>query len=148
MNTPISPWIDEATATSPDGESIARFHDGMEVAMGAPTMGALTVNRGGVDREISSRAAASMVWSDDSRFLAFSEWTRAKKQNLCVYRVADGTIQRSPDEFRVLELRGFSGGRISGVDSPVHMPQTFALAYNDEAEQGGGGQAATRAESK
>ena len=136
MKTPISPWIDEATATSPNGKLVARFHDGMEVAMGAPTMGTLSVTINGKERQISNRAAASMVWSDDSRFLAFSEWTRSRMQSLCVFRVEDGSVDRSPDEFRVLELRNFTDGRIGGVDSPIHMPQTFSLEYN-KAEQGG-----------
>ena len=133
MKSPISPWIDSAEATSPDGKSTARFHDATEVAMGAPTMGMLTVISNSRSRVVSDRAASSMIWSDDSRFLAFSEWTAGKKQRLCVFRASDGTVRRSPDEFRVLELRGFSDGKICGVDSPIHMPQTFSLAYDDEA---------------
>ena len=139
MKTPISAWIDYASDVSPDGESVARYDEAMEVAMGAPTMGTLVVIRRGREHVVSARAGASMVWSDDSRLLAFSEWTQSMMQNLCVYCVADGSVKRNPEEFRVLELHAFSDGRISGVDSPIHMPRTFSLAYKNEAESGRNG---------
>jgi hypothetical protein len=129
MNSPISPWADKAELWSPDGEYRAIFEHGMEVAMGAPTRGRLKIIGPSGAQIVSEDAAASMVWSDDSRFLAFSEWTRNMKQNLCVFRTSDHQIDRSPDEFRVLELKDFREGRILGVDSPVHMPRTFALQY-------------------
>jgi hypothetical protein len=135
MNTPISPWTDQAERTSPDGRYQAIFDKGMEVAMGAPTLGRLRVIR--LDEPkgeflITDDAAASMVWSDDSQFLAFAKWRMNKKQSLCVLRVSNMNIDESPDEFRVLELRSFSGGRIKGIDSPVYQPRTFALKYIGE----------------
>jgi hypothetical protein len=78
----------------------------MEVAMGAPTSGRLRVIRFDESKAeffITDNAAASMVWSDDSQFLAFSKWRINKKQILCVLRVSSMNIDESPDEFRVLE---------------------------------------------
>jgi hypothetical protein len=137
MQKPISPWIDEAELWSPDGLHCAIFSEGMEVAMGAPTMGRLKVISKDKVRMISNGAAASMVWSSDSRYLAYSEWNRNKKQSLNVYRIFEERIDRIPDEFDVLELRDFREGKVVGVDSPIYRPKTFALEYNTQAEKGG-----------
>ena len=135
MQKPISPWIDEAELWSPDGLHCAVFSEGTEVAMGAPTMGKLKVISENKIRVISESAAASMVWSSDSEYLAFSEWKRNKKQSLGVYRISEGRVDRSPDEFSVLELRKFKEGKVFGVDSPIHQPRSFALEYSTQAEQ-------------
>ena len=130
--TPISPWVDRAERQSPDGCHIAVYQNGMEVAMGAPTRGELRVTTPiGDGHLVADDAAASFVWSNDSRFLAFSKWRSNMKQSLCVLQLADMTVDESPDEFIVLELRGFSDGKIEGVDSPVHMPRTFSLKYGE-----------------
>ena len=127
---PISPWIDRAERKSPDNTMTALFENGMEIAMGAPTRGILSVIlSNGKKKVISEDSAASFVWSDDSKFIAYSRWKRNKKQNLCVLKIEDLSTDVSPDEFRVLELRGFTGGRIEGIDSPVYQPRTFSLEY-------------------
>jgi len=102
---PISPWDDYAERKSPDGQYIAVFKKGTEITMGAPTFGELWIKTSaGSDHLVSDNAAASFVWSDDSRFLAFSVWRRNRKQNLCVLQSADMTVDKSPDEFRVLDI--------------------------------------------
>jgi hypothetical protein len=39
----ISPWVDQAERKSPDNTMTALFENGMEIAMGAPTRGTLSV---------------------------------------------------------------------------------------------------------
>jgi hypothetical protein len=127
---PISPWVDQAERKSPDNTMTALFENGMEIAMGAPTRGTLSVILpDGGKRIVSENAASSFVWSDDSKFIAYSRWTSGKKQNLCVFKIADLSTDVSPDEFRVLELKDFTKGRISGIDSPVYQPRSFSLEY-------------------
>jgi hypothetical protein len=145
MNSPISPWADKAELLSPDGKYRAIFEHGMEVAMGAPTRGILKIIGPSGAQILSEDAAASMVWSDDSRFFAFSEFKRNTKQNLWVFRTSDNQIDRSPEEFCVLELKDFREGKILGVDSPVHMPRTFSFQYREQAEQDRGANALPRA---
>lgn len=99
--------------------------------MGAPTGGTLKIVCGGEEKQIGDWVAASFVWSTDSRYLAFAEWTRSRMQTLCVYRVADGVILRNPEEFRVLELHEFESGTIKCVDSPVYMKRTLSIKFND-----------------
>ena len=129
-NKPISPWIDQAECKSPDSTMTALFENGMEIAMGAPTSGVLSVILpNGKKHLISDNSAASFVWSDDSKFIAYSRWTRSRKQNLCVFKIESLSTDVSPDEFRVLELHSFNEGKVEGIDSPVHQPRTFSLEY-------------------
>ena len=129
---PISPWTDHAERVSPDGRFVAVFLDGCEVGMGAPTVGKLRLRTpAGAEHLIADDAAASFVWSDDGRFLAYSKWRRNRNQALCVLRVADMKTDESPDDFRVLELRAFVKGKIEGVDSPVYMPRTLSITYSE-----------------
>ena len=126
----ISPWDDYAERESPDGHYTAVFKNGTEIAMGAPTAGELWIKTSTWEKHlVSDDAAASFVWSDDSCFLAFSKWKHNKSQSLCVLQLSDLAVDESPDEFRVLELKAFSNGKIEGVDSPVYMPYTFSLKY-------------------
>ncbi|MFC1467311.1 hypothetical protein ACFLQY_01275 [Verrucomicrobiota bacterium] len=133
MNTePISPWIDRAERKSPNNTMTALFENGMEIAMGAPTLGTLSVILSdGRKKIVSEDAAASFVWSDDSRFIAYSRWRGNRNQNLCVFKISDLSTDVSPDEFRVLELRNFTEGKIEGIDSPVYQPRTFSLEYKN-----------------
>jgi hypothetical protein len=43
--------------------------------------------------EISSNAGASFIWSDDSNYLAYSEWTKEKKQIVRILKL-DGMVDR------------------------------------------------------
>jgi len=105
--------------------------------MGGPTRGELhVVTQDAVNHLITDEAAASCVWSDDCRFLAFSKWRSNRMQSLCVLKLPNMVIDESPDEFRVLELRSFSDGKINGIDSPVYMPRTFSIKY-EEGEPAG-----------
>ena len=134
MKKPISPWDYKAELISPDEKYRAIFDEGAEIAMGAPSRGRLRLieilNPKNETLIEADSAAASMVWSNDSKFLAFSRWRSNKKQSLCVFRVNDSKIDESPDEFIVLELHTFRDSKISGVDSPVHQPRTFSLKYD------------------
>lgn len=137
MNKPISPWDEKVELASPDKRHLARFDSDTEIGMGGPPMGRLTIiTVAEPDREflVADNAAASMVWSPDSRFLAFSRWRGNRMQALCVLRLSDFTVDESPDEFRVLELHSFLDGKIAGVDSPIYQPRTFSLKYDSEGE--------------
>ena len=102
-----SAWDYEANVCSSDGKFSAKF-EGCEVAMGAPTLGELRLfvnsehylnlknelsnheKTSSVDQNLvkdddalqillSERATACFLFSEDSKFLAFSEWTADKK---------------------------------------------------------------------
>lgn len=95
--------------------------------MGAPTSGRLVVSNG-ISRE---NCNPSMVWSDDSEFLAVPEWTRDRMQRLVVIAVQRRTARYAPGEYRVLQLESFAGGIIRGTDSPIHHPRRIEVAVRD-----------------
>ncbi|QPI06735.1 flagellar protein [Campylobacter concisus] len=150
-----SAWDYEANACSSDGKFSAKF-EGCEVAMGAPTLGELrlfvnsehylnlknelsnhakisSVNQNlvkdGSTHKIllSERATACFLFSKDSKFLAFSEWSADKMQIIKVVRLADMSIKTDNKRKRVVEFISFDDGVLEILDSPIFMPKNFTL---------------------
>ena len=157
-------WDYEANACSKDGKFSAKF-EGCEVAMGAPTIGELrlfinsehypnlknelsnhtkisSVNQNlvkdGSTHQIllSERATACFLFSKDSKFLAFSEWTADKMQIVKVVRLADMSIKTDNKRKRVVEFLSFYDGVLEILDSPIFMPKNYTLdirtLFNDK----------------
>ncbi len=150
-----SAWDYEANACSKDGKFSAKF-EGCEVAMGAPTIGELRlfvnskhclnlknkpsnhtktssvdqnlVKDGSADQILlSERATACFLFSEDSKFLAFSEWTADKMQIVKVVRLADMSIKTDNRRKRVVEFLSFDDGVLEILDSPIFMPKNYTL---------------------
>ncbi|WP_149713193.1 flagellar protein [Campylobacter concisus] len=159
-----SAWDYEANACSSDGKFSAKF-EGCEVAMGAPTIGELrlfingehylnlknelsnyakisSVNQNlvkdGSTHQIllSERATACFLFSKDSKFLAFCEWTADKMQIVKILRLADMSIKTDNKRKRVVEFLSFDDGVLEILDSPIFMPKNYTLdirtLFNDK----------------
>lgn len=151
-----SAWDYEANACSKDGKFSAKF-EGCEVAMGAPTLGELRLfvnsehyinlkNEPSSHKKrllnldqnlvkdddvlqilLSERATACFLFSGDSKFLAFSEWTADKMQIIKVVRLADMSIKTAGKPKRVVEFLSFNDGVLEILDSPIFMPKNYTL---------------------
>jgi len=119
----ISPWDSSVEAISPDGETVAKIEDATEVAMGAPTWGRLALSNG-MFRESCN---PSMVWSDDSEYLAVPQWTPDRMQRLMIISVHRRQSRYAPGTYDVLQLESFDSGVVRGIDSPIHMPKRIAV---------------------
>ena len=119
MGKPISPWQCTVDLASPDHLVRAVVDDASEISMGGPTSGTLRLSNGvAVDH-----CNTSMIWSDDSKYLAVPQWTRNRQQLLMVISISNKASGYAPTTYRVLELRFFSDGVIEAIDSPVFMPR-------------------------
>ena len=76
---------------------------------------------------LSERATACFLFSDDSKFLAFSEWTADKMQIVKVVRLADMSIKIAGKPKRVVEFLSFDDGVLEILDSPIFMPKNYTL---------------------
>ena len=150
-----SAWDYEANVCSNDGKFSAKF-EGCEVAMGAPTLGELRLfinskhclnlknkfsnheKTSSMDKNLvkdddalqillSERATACFLFSKDSKFLAFSEWTTDKMQIVKILRLADMSIKTDNKRKRVVEFLSFDDGVLEILDSPIFMPKNFTL---------------------
>jgi len=151
-----SAWDYEANACSSDGKFSAKF-EGCEVAMGAPTLGKLRLfinskhclklknepsnhekRLSNFDQNLvkdddtlqillSERATACFLFSEDSKFLAFSEWTADKMQIVKVVHLADVSIKTDNRRKRVVEFLSFDDGLLEILDSPIFMPKNYTL---------------------
>ena len=159
-----SAWDYEANTCSSDGKFSAKF-EGCELAMGAPTLGELRlfinskhclnlknelsnhektssmdknlIKDGSADQILlSERATACFLFSDDSKFLAFSEWTADKMQIIKIVRLADMSIKTDNKRKRVVEFLSFDDGLLEILDSPIFMPKNYTLdirtLFNDK----------------
>mgnify|MGYP000879037592 CR=1 FL=1 len=144
-----SAWSYSAKECSADGKFGAKF-EGHEIAMGAPSLGELRLyasaeaqglnlkceeiesenvkfSQSGEIEQIllSEQATACFTFSDDSRFLAFAEWTADKMQLVKVLRLADMSIKTVGGLQRVAEFLSFRDGLLEILDSPIFMPASF-----------------------
>ena len=123
----ISPWADSVELISANGELTATIVDTREIAMGSPTSGSLTISNG----MIFQRCNPSIVWSDDSQFLAVPQWTFLRDQRLLVIAPKENRFGYAKGIFRVLELHSFSDGKIKGIDSPIYQPCEIEMDINE-----------------
>lgn len=123
MDIPISPWCTETVRLeSPDKSMVAVLSEPSEFAMGAPTSGELKVSNG----QSGDGCNPSMVWSDDSTFLAVPQWFE-RMQRLLILDTTRRKRAFAPDWFLVLELHAFRNGIVYGIDSPIHNPRKIAI---------------------
>lgn len=126
MVTKISPWADAVYLASPDGKLTAAIIGAQEVGQGAPTSGILNISNG-----LSyQRCNPSIVWSDDSKYLAVPQWTHERDQRLMVISLERKCSGYAPGLFHVLELHSFLSGSIKGIDSPVYRPRQIEYAVS------------------
>lgn len=76
---------------------------------------------------LSEQATACFMFLDDSRFLAFAEWTADKMQLAKVLRLADMSIKTVDRLQRVAEFLSFRDGLLEILDSPIFMPESFCV---------------------
>lgn len=146
-----SAWDYSAKERGAGGKFSAEF-DGLDLAMGAPSLGELRLyasaeaqglnlkreesdsksenvkfSQSGEIEQIllSEQATACFTFSDDSRFLAFAEWTADKMQLAKVLRLADMSIKTVDRLQRVVEFLSFKDGLLEILDSPIFMPESF-----------------------
>ena len=74
---------------------------------------------------LSEQATACFTFSDDSRFLAFAEWTADKMQLAKVVRLADMSLKTLDGLQRFVEFLSFRDGLLEILDSPIFMPESF-----------------------
>lgn len=133
-STPISPWTDAADCISPDGRFRASISGAGEICMGGPTCGTLVISENRKGGQVMARVelcSPSFVWSSDSRALAVPQWRKDRSQRLCVVSVPAGVVRAAPGTFAVLELHAFEQGIVRGVDSPIHLPESFAITVEE-----------------
>ena len=86
------------------------------------------VKDGSADQNLlSERATACFLFSDDSKFLAFSKWTADKMQIVKILRLADMSIKTDNERKRVVEFLSFNDGVLEILDSPIFMPKNYTL---------------------
>ena len=122
----ISAWNWTVSLDSPDGSLNASIDDASEIGMGAPTRGELSISNG----IVIPNCGPSIVWSDDSAFLAAPQWQpydNGHYQRLLIVSIAHRSWQLLGSRYSVLELASFDHGVVRGTNSPAHNPTPIEL---------------------
>jgi len=79
----------------------------------------------------------TFLWSDDARFLAVPQWKYflRRRERLLVVEAETKAVFASPSKFRLLDLKTFSGGVITGIDSPIWKPRNIAISLSEVTEK-------------
>jgi hypothetical protein len=113
VREPISMFETSVILPSPDGRYTASVTDAQEFQTGAPTHGTLTISNGIVREHCSP----SMVWSDDSEYLATSEiGDRSQPARVVVFSMSRGDARYAPGQYDGLEFQSFSDGTVRATD--------------------------------
>lgn len=70
------------------------------------------------------------LWSDDSRYLAASQWRHTIRRRVRVLIVDTDAraVYASRARFKIAMLETFVGGTLTGIESPVHDPRPIRIA--------------------
>src|SRR5688500_7244555 len=98
MAAKVSAWDYSLYLTSPGGQITGAINDGYEFGQGSPTIGTLKLSNGMTFESCSP----SVVWSDDSKFLAVPQWKRTQHQRLLVVSIERRSFGYAPEKFSVL----------------------------------------------
>lgn len=114
-----SPYADSVCLISPDGKFTATIREASETRMGGPSFGTFEISDGASYEGCNT----SIVWSDDSRYLAVAQLTSYNPLRLLVISVEEKRFGYAPGFFGLLELHSFSHGKIKGIESPGSREQ-------------------------
>jgi len=112
---------------SPDEKTRAVVDNLREYGMGSPTIGILKLSIG----MSLDYCSPSIVWSDDSRYLAIPQLTKKGFQQLLVIDVIRKKTGYIPTEYKVIELYTFSAGIIRGIDSPFTSTTPIVIPIDE-----------------
>ncbi|NTS43991.1 hypothetical protein HRG84_24140 [Flavisolibacter sp. BT320] len=137
INSYPNPWDfsnKDKQMVSPDGEYRVEFVELSEIAMGAPVGGECFLIYSDNSKErLSEWAGGPVVWQMQGGKVAFPVWTRARDQRIAVADINARTLTIYSPIFRVLDLKSFDQGIITGHDSPIHM--TTAIDFDTAKEK-------------
>jgi hypothetical protein len=129
-NLPI--WQHSLRLESPNGLMWAEIKNAVEVSMGNPTIGTLTLSSGAMVEKCNP----SFIWSDDSMFIAVPQYTSnwlwgIGKQRLLIINVNENRAWQSPKLAYYIQPDTFRNGKVSVTLNPVRKPTTKAYSISE-----------------
>ena len=113
MTTKISPYAESVHLSSPDGKYTADIDQALEHRMGSITSGTLRIS----DGTSFEACNPSIIWSEDSKYLAAQQLSPHMRLRLLVVSIEEGRYGYAPGYFGLIEFHSFRQGKIKGVES-------------------------------
>jgi hypothetical protein len=113
QQTPISPYDNrDIDVVSPDKKFVACIRNSHEFAMSAPVLSEITVNH-----ILIKDCSPSIMWSDDSRFLAVPQWRLERaapywSEIIYILDIRTGLMRSVSGKYIAIRLNRFSGQTI------------------------------------
>jgi len=135
-NSYPNPWDfsnNDNNLVSPDGQYRIEFGEVSEIAMGAPVGGeCFLVNPDNSRVKLSDWASGPVVWQIQGGKVAFPVWTQARKQKIAVADINARTLTVYSKTFRVLDMKTFDQGIITGQKSPSYRTKSIEFETTRE----------------
>ena len=141
VDTLSTPWDfhnNDKKLFSPDELHKVTYYDLNEIAMGAPLGGQCSLQTSdNKSLNIYNWCGGPPVWQTDGKLVAIPLWIRkffkGTVQQIGIVDIGKLELTIYWKTFRVLDLRSFEKGIISGYDSPIH--KTTSLTFDIENEE-------------
>lgn len=105
-----SPWSVGESFDSPDGKFTLSYFARSEIAMGGPSVGETWLfDKEGRCKMLEDGTASAIIWSDDSKYLAYAKWGEANSQDIIMIRLEDMAIKQTEGESMMI-FESFDGG--------------------------------------
>lgn len=105
-----SPWSDGESFDSPDGKFRLSYFACTEIAMGGPTSGETWLfDKEGRCKMLGDGTASAIIFSDDSKYLAYAKWDDERSQDIIMIRLEDMAIKQTEGESMMI-FESFEGG--------------------------------------
>jgi hypothetical protein len=114
--------------SAPDGAHSLRYETEslVEIAMGGPLSGPCFWERpGGSPVLVHAACGGPPVWQRQGQCVALPIWQGGRRARLGVLAVARRELVLFKEAFSVLQLEGFDGRIITGIDSPIYRPKAL-----------------------
>lgn len=105
-----SPWSGGESFDSPDGKFTLSYFANSEIAMGGPTSGETWLfDKNNKCKLLGDGTAPAIIWSDDSKYLAYAKWDGKYSQDIIMIRLEDMAIKQTEGE-NMMIFESFEGG--------------------------------------
>lgn len=105
-----SPWSGGESFKSPDGKFRLSYFACTEIAMGGPTSGETWLfDKEGRCKMLGDGTASAIIFSDDSKYLAYAKWDGKYSQDIIMIRLEDMAIKQTEGESMMI-FESFEGG--------------------------------------
>lgn len=126
-----NPWGFAGIINFPNIDTEVRYYCPTEMAMGSPLGSPIDyIQYGSVEMHPKGVFGGPPVADVKNNEIAIPEWI-GHKQKIRIFNLETGKSRISRKFYRVLHLKSFVAGNLTGIDSPIHKSEGLDINTNE-----------------